>query len=92
VLDSASVVKRSEAQVSCNLDDEVAVLSLEHSRYFGLDGVAAHIWLALEKPCSVAELCESVEAHFEVTPDVCRADVLKFLGSLEAAGLVEAAS
>jgi len=91
VLDSSSMVQRSAAQVSCNLDEEVAILDMNNSRYFGLDGVGAHIWLVLEKPRSVGEICESVIDHFDVAPEVCRSDVLKFLTGLQEAGLIEAA-
>jgi hypothetical protein len=90
VLDASSVFKRSTEQVSCNLDEEVAILDLEKSRYFGLAGVGAHIWLVLEKPCSVDQICASVVDHFDVLPETCRGDVLKFLTSLQGAGLVEA--
>jgi coenzyme PQQ synthesis protein D (PqqD) len=92
VLEASSILKRSEAQVSCNLDGEVAILHLKKSRYFGLAGVGAHIWLALEQPRSVEELCESVTRDFDVTPATCRADVLTFLASLQEAGLVEVAA
>lgn len=89
MLDASSILKRSTEQVSCNLDEEVAILDMEKSRYFGLAGVGAHIWLILEKPCSVEAICASVVEHFDVAPEVCRDDVLKFLGSLQAAGLIE---
>jgi hypothetical protein len=90
VLEASSVLQRSTEQVSCNLDEEVAILDLEKSRYFGLAGVGAHIWLALEKPCSVGEICNSVVAHFDVTPEACRDDVVQFLTNLQRAGLVRA--
>jgi hypothetical protein len=89
VLETSSILKRSEAQVSCNLDGEVAILHLTKSRYFGLAGVGAHIWLALEQPRSVEELCESITRDFDVAPVTCRTDVLTFLASLQEAGLVE---
>jgi hypothetical protein len=89
VRDASSVFQRSTEQVSCNLDEEVAILDLEKSRYFGLAGVGAHIWLALEKPCSVDEICISVVDHFDVTPEVCREDVVKFLTNLQQAGLIQ---
>ncbi len=89
MLETSSILKRSDAQVSCNLDGEVAILHLKKSRYFGLAGVGAHIWLALEQPRSVGELSESVARHFDVGPATCHADVLAFLASLQDAGLVE---
>lgn len=90
MLETSSILKRSDAQVSCNLDGEVAILHLKKSRYFGLDDVGAHIWRVLEQPCSVDEICTSVAGHFDVSPAACRADVETFLANLQEAGLVEA--
>jgi Coenzyme PQQ synthesis protein D (PqqD) len=89
MLDSSTVVKRSAGQVSCVLNDEVAVLNLDRALYFGLKGVAAHIWDLLQEPRSVAEICDDVTAQFDVASDVCRADVSSFVLSLCNAGLVE---
>jgi hypothetical protein len=89
MLDSSTVVKRTAGQVSCVLNDEVAVLNLDRALYFGLKGVAAHIWDMLQEPRSVAEICDDVTAQFDVASDVCRADVSSFVISLCNAGLVE---
>lgn len=87
---SPGIYKKTARQVSCRINDEVAILDLDRAIYFGLQGVGVHIWDALEKPRSVADLCSSVMAEFDVSEAVCRADILKILGNLEAEGLVEA--
>ncbi|TAJ23971.1 MAG: PqqD family protein [Reyranella sp.] len=89
MLEPSTVVRKSSSQVSCVLNEEVAVLNVEKALYFGLQGVGAHIWDFLETPHSVAEICDDVTANFDVTPDVCRQDVLKFLGGMLDAGLIE---
>ncbi len=87
---SPGIYKKTARQVSCRINDEVAILDLDRAIYFGLQGVGVHIWDALEQPRSVADLCSSVMAEFDVSEAVCKADILKILGSLEAEGLVEA--
>jgi hypothetical protein len=89
MLDLMTVVKKSECQVSCVLDDDVAILNLDRAVYFGLTDVGAHIWDGLQEPRTVAEICEAVMTHFDVTTDACRADVSRFLVSLREAGLIE---
>jgi len=89
MLDLSTVVRKSARQVSCVLDDEVAILNLDRALYFGLQGVAAHIWDALQEPRSVGEICDGVMDHFNVTAEMCRADVDCFIVSLRDAGLVE---
>jgi hypothetical protein len=85
----STLYRRSTNQVSCNLDEEVAVLDLVRSRYYGLEGVAAHIWSILEEPRSVEQICTSVVDQFDVSEDDCRRDIGDFLASLQAAGLLE---
>lgn len=88
-LTPSTVVKRSDNQVFCVLDDEVALLNLDRAQYYGLNDTGAHIWQSLEAPRSVADLCQDVLAHFEVASDVCRQDVLDFLAHMQEAGLIE---
>jgi hypothetical protein len=90
MLEPSTVVRKSPSQVSCVLNEEVAVLNVERALYFGLQGVGAHIWDFLETPHSVAEICEDVTANFDVAPDICREDVAKFLDGMLDAGLIEA--
>jgi hypothetical protein len=87
---SSGIYRKTTRQVSCKINDEVAILDLDRAIYFGLQGVGVHIWDALEQPKSVADLCSSVMAEFDVSESVCKADIEKILASLEAEGLVEA--
>lgn len=90
MLELSTVVKRSTQQVACNLNDEVALLQLDSALYFGLRGVGAQIWSGLEQPRSIAEICNDVVREFDVAPADCREDVIRFLASLQEAGLIEA--
>jgi len=86
MIELSTVLKQSTGQVSCNLNDEVAILNLDKAVYFGLEGVGSQIWQALEQPRSGGAICKL----FDVDPAQCEADVLKFLHNLQQAGLVEA--
>jgi|SRR6185503_11515117 hypothetical protein len=88
----ATIVKRSDRQVAANLDGEVAILDLDKGLYFGLQDVGAHVWEALQKPQSVEDLCATILAHFDVEPEVCRADLVKFLASLHEIGMIDVVS
>ncbi len=86
---TAATFQRSTHQVSCKIHEEVAILHTERAIYFGLQGVGAWIWDALEQPRSVADLCASIEAEFEVSPEECRTDVVQILANLREEGLVD---
>lgn len=82
-------VRQSKDQVSCSLNDEVAMLNLNTALYFGLDEVGALIWQALKEPIPAVELCKVVVDHFDVDETQCQEHVLEFLTRLEKAGLIE---
>jgi hypothetical protein len=87
-VDFATVVRRTEEQVSCNLDNEVVVLNLQNSLYYGIDDVGACAWQAITEPKPVGEICKKVAEEFGVTVEQCRDDIIGFLEKLEKAGLV----
>ena len=89
MFDTTAIVQRSGRQVACTLNGEVALLDLDKGLYFGLQGVGAHVWEALQEPRSVDEIISTRLSDFDVTAETCRADVLKFLASLLEAGVVE---
>ena len=91
MLEASTILKKSAQQVSCNLNDEVAILDLKGALYFGLNDVGAHIWQLLDEPRSVDRLCSAVVEQFDVEPEACQADVLRFLAGMQEAGLIEVA-
>ena len=76
-------------QISTELEGEVVVLNTKTGKYYTLDGVGTEVWRYLRDAVTVTELCEQVEAQYEVTKERCQADVLALLDDLSAAGLVE---
>ena len=78
--------------MSCQINEEVAILDLDRSLYFGLEGVGVHVWQALDNPRSVGELCEGILETFNVSQEECEADIFKLLATLQSEGLVEVAS
>jgi hypothetical protein len=89
LIELTTVVKQSKHQVSCNLNDEVAILNLKSTLYFGLDKVGAYIWQALSEPRSVSKLCKDVLDRYDVDEARCHSDVIEFLAKLDEAGLIE---
>lgn len=82
-------IRQAQNQVSCGLDDEMVILHLENSLYYGTDRVGACIWEALREPMRFDDICCAVLERFDVDEDRCRAEVTVFLGKLMAAGLID---
>lgn len=91
MIDAATRFRKTARQVSCQIDNEVAILDLEKSLYFRLEGVAVEIWGALDQPSSVAQLRDAIVARFDVSAADCEADIVDLVGRLQAQGLVEIA-
>jgi hypothetical protein len=85
-----TVVARGSQALSAPVDDEIVMLDMASSTYFGLDRTGRRIWELLDEPRSVADVCTVLEREFDVEPERCHADVLAFLAALEEAKLVEA--
>jgi hypothetical protein len=71
--------------------DELVMLSISASRYYGLNSVAARIWELLETPMTVAQICARLCEEFEVDVQECQTAVLKFANELVDNGVVHAA-
>ena len=87
-LSGGAVVRRSDNQVSCRIDDETVLMHLETGRYFGYDAVGSRVWELLEQPVPVEVLCDRLVGEFDgVDAARCTADVVAFLRELVDEGL-----
>lgn len=77
-----TVISRSETLLSNNLGDDVVMMDIEQGAYYGLEEVAARIWELTEKPVSVASICETLTAEYDVPKQKCEQEVEKFLDDL----------
>lgn len=90
-LTSASVIQRTEQQVSTEIDGETVLLQFSSGKYFSLNPVGNFVWNLLEEPRTVTSICEELVQEYEVDVAQCQPDVLALLGELCAADLVSIA-
>jgi hypothetical protein len=85
-----ATVAQSSQQVSCDLGDEIVVLSLKNGAYYGLDPVAARIWTMLAEPRTVGAIRDALLSEYEeVEPERCTREVVGLLRQLAKWELVE---
>jgi hypothetical protein len=89
MITETSVIARNTDHVSCDLDGETVLMSVETGKYYGMDPVASRIWELIETPASVAAICTQLTDEFDVAAARCREDVLDFVSALAEEGLVE---
>jgi hypothetical protein len=85
---SSSIIRAGDL-VSCDLDGETALMSVECGKYFGLNPIGTRIWTLIGQPRLVSELCSLILEEFEVEPSQCKHDVLAFLADLAKNNLVQ---
>lgn len=84
----SSVIAHAEQQVNAALDDEIVILNMKDSKYYGLNGISAFIWRCIQDSGQVSAIVDAVFDKYEVSRDGCEEDVLFFLGELNDAGLI----
>ena len=84
-----TIVVASPDQVASDLAGETVLLGMKTARYYGLADVGARIWALLRDPVSVSSICETIAREYDVAPERCEQDVLRFLEELADNGLIE---
>jgi hypothetical protein len=74
-LSKKSVVVAASDQISSTLEDEVVILNLADSVYYGLNPVGAHIWTLIQQPRTIEEVVSMLLDEYEVERSQCLADV-----------------
>jgi hypothetical protein len=82
------VVCVSASQGASRVGDELAVLDLDKSVFYGLGPVGADFWGLIQEPTALSAVLASVVAAFDVDEATARADLLALIDELIAKQLV----
>jgi len=77
-----SVLQRASEMLFNKIDEEVVMLSITNSEYYGLDKVGSRIWELLESPVSMKELVRMLLEEYDVSQEQCEIDTVTFLNKL----------
>lgn len=83
-----TLISKNPAIISSRMDDEVVMMSIEKGNYYGLNPVAAQIWEMLKEPLTGQGICDRLMEEFEVDPEKCTTDVLRYIEKLLAEDLI----
>jgi len=75
-------IQRTGDMPAAYLGEILLIMSVEKGRYFSLNGVGTRIWELVETPTTQGALVQQLVTEFEVTPEVCAAQVAAFLAAL----------
>lgn len=71
------------------MDEEIVILDLASSTYFGLNPVGADIWQFLSEGKTLAETCNAMADKYDVSPSEIERDVVKLTHELLSKKLVQ---
>lgn len=84
-----SMIVATKDQVSSDLGDETAILSLRNGVYYSLNPVGARVWQLLQMPIPVKEIRDTILEEYDVSSEQCERDILVLLEKLFTENLVE---
>lgn len=83
----------SEDVVAREVAGELVLLDLASGLYFGLNPVGSRVWQHLaEGPCSLAELCDRIEAEYDAPRAQIERDIVALAAQLADKSLISPAS
>jgi len=82
------MVRRQGDWLTAKVGDELVMMSAEKGNYVGLSKVGSRIWELIETPQNIGAICAQLQNEFDVTADVCRAEVETFLNELVKHGAI----
>jgi hypothetical protein len=83
----ATVVAR-ERQLSTTFGDEVIILGLDDSTYYGLSDTGVRIWELVQASRTVGEILDALVAEYEVDRHRAETDLEAVLADLHSRGLI----
>jgi hypothetical protein len=87
----STVISRSPAVLTAEVDGEVVMMSIEQGQYFGLDDIGSDIWRRLDPPCAFADLIDRLAADYDADRASIAADVRTLLARMAAHDVVRLA-
>ena len=77
----APMVRTNEV-VESRIEDTIIMMSVQSGNYFTLENTGGRIWTLLEKPCTFDEVVASLMDEYDVSKEVCEADLAQLLGKM----------
>ena len=82
------IIRTGTDHVWTDLGGEIAILDIAGGQYFGLDGAGLRVWELLQEPRTMAELCATICAEYDVDPTRCELDMAELIDALAQERLV----
>jgi hypothetical protein len=82
------LVRKQGDWLAAKVGEEIVMMSAERGTYIGLSEVGARIWELIDTPRDVDAVCRVLQDEYDVTPEICRAEVEAFLKDMVKHGAI----
>jgi hypothetical protein len=82
-------VQRTSDVVAAEAGQDVVMVNIQTSSYYGVSNVAREIWDAIERPKRISDLIDHLTATYNVGRSLCEEETLSFLEDLLSEGLLQ---
>jgi hypothetical protein len=79
MISSSSVVARSPAMLSAEIDGETIIMSIDNACYFSLNEIGGKIWTLIETPCAFGDRIDRLAHEFDAEAGQIESDAKAFL-------------
>jgi hypothetical protein len=88
MIDLATHVTVPESVLFRDLDGEAVLLETMTGRYYGLNEAGTRMWSLLQLHGEIEAVCRALVAEYDAPEERLREDLLRFVDTLAASGLV----
>jgi hypothetical protein len=82
------MLRKQDGWLAAKVGNELVMMSMQKGCYIGLSEVGVRVWELLETTPDFEGLCLRLDEEFDVSPEICRAEVKAFIDDLVKHGAV----
>lgn len=89
VFNADTIIQRNESRfLASQLGAEIVMMDMDSGDYLGINSVASDMWAMLEAPIKVETLIKNMVELYDVSEEVCKAEVDMFLPKMFAQNML----
>lgn len=81
--------RKTDNFVESDIEGQAVMMSIENSKYFGMDEIGTEIWQLLDKDLTYAEMIDTLLNEYEIDSDTCEQESSEFIEKLLKYKLIE---
>jgi len=77
-----TIIKKSDTLLEANLEDSLALMSIEDGKYYGMNPIGKAVWELLDEPIEAKKIIDKLLNDFSIDAETCQKETITFLHQL----------